>query len=169
MQSSDRFREVRKMWRVYRLAIGDLSIWRVAARERGFMKSDSCFHSVNGGCFRPGEGVWAFRAFQFSVGTLDMPQVTGVEREGWKVTIQWENDVDCPKAAASDRVFVGYFYDTLRRSPMLIRAGAACRGDGRVELDIPPVEQPDGTLLHLYLFFGNEDLTRFSPSGYVEV
>ena len=62
-ESSNRFTEVRKMWRIYRRAIGDLPIWRVMAKETGVNKSDSLFHSRNGGCFRPGVGVWAFPTF----------------------------------------------------------------------------------------------------------
>lgn len=82
------------------------------AKETGVNKSDSLFHSQNGGCFRPGMGVWAFPTFCFSVGTLDAPVITGAVREGWSVTLNWENDIDRPKAGNSDRVYVGYFYDT---------------------------------------------------------
>ena len=56
-ESSSRFTEARKMWRIYRRAIGDLPIWKLMAKEMGINKSDSLFHSQNGGCFRPGEGV----------------------------------------------------------------------------------------------------------------
>lgn len=162
----DRFTEARKMWKVYRLAVGDLAIWRIMARETGVSKSDSLFHSTNGGCFRPGKGVWAFPTFRFSVGTLDTPLITGIERDGWKITIQWTNDENPSKTYLAQRVFVGYFYDTLPRSPLLIRNIHACRGDGSVTLEIPPAGQPDGTPLHLYLFFGDEELNHFSPSGY---
>lgn len=155
------------MWRVYRRAIGDLAIWQIASRTMGFSKSDACFHSLNGGCLRPGEGVWAFKTFTFSVGTLDKSVITSVEREGWSVMITWENGMDRPKAGSTDRVYVGYFYDTLPRSPGLITATTVCRGDGQVEVRIPPVGQPEGTLLHLYLFFGSEKGDRFSPSVYV--
>ena len=168
-ESSNRFTEVRKMWRIYRRAIGDLPIWRVMAKETGGNKSDSLFHSQNGGCFRPGMGVWAFPTFCFSVGTLDAPVITGAVREGWSVTLNWENDIDRPKAGNSDRVYVGYFYDTEPRAPQMLSCWGACRGDGTVTVDIPSAGQPDGTRLHLYLFFGNEMSNRFSPSGYVEV
>jgi len=114
-ESSSRFTEARKMWRIYRRAIGDLPIWKLMAKEMGINKSDSLFHSQNGGCFRPGEGVWAFPTFRFSTGTLDAPVITGVTREGWSVTLNWENDIDCPKASVSDQVYVGYlmFYSIL--------------------------------------------------------
>ncbi len=52
--------------------------------------------------------------------------------------------------------------------PVLSCLGA-CRGDGTVTVDIPSAGQPDGTRLHLYLFFGNEMANRFSPSVYMEV
>lgn len=157
------------MWRIYRMAIGNLKIWSIMAKEAGFAKSDSLFHSTNGGCFRPDAGVWAFQTFRFAVGTLEAPVITGVERENWKITIRWENDEDRPKASLSDRVFVGYFYGTQPRSPQLAKDLPVHRGDGSVTIDIPPAGQPDGTPLHLYLFFGNTDLTQFSTSEYMGV
>ena len=89
-QTTDRFTEVRKMWKIYKRAIGDLPIWRIAARERGVSKSDSLFHSTNGGCLLPGKGVWAFKTFRFSMGTLEAPVITNSERNGWTVTLNWE-------------------------------------------------------------------------------
>ena len=80
-QTTDRFTETRKMWKIYRRAIRDLPIWRVEARARGVSKSDSLFHSINGGCLQPGKGVWAFKTFRFSVGSLDAPVITAAERE----------------------------------------------------------------------------------------
>ena len=168
-ESSSRFTEARKMWRIYRRAIGDLPIWKLMAKEMGINKSDSLFHSQNGGCFRPGEGVWAFPTFRFSTGTLDAPVITSVTREGWSVTLNWENDIDCPKASVSDQVYVGYFYGTLPRAPQMITCFNSFRGDGKVTVDIPAAKQPEGTPLHLYLFFGNKDSTRFSPSVYAGV
>ena len=38
-QTTDRFTEARKMWKIYKRAIGDLPIWRIAARERGTLYS----------------------------------------------------------------------------------------------------------------------------------
>ena len=168
-ESSNRFSEARKMWRVYRRAIGFLRIWSIWARETGVTKSDSSFHSVNGSCFRPGKGVWAFKTFRFSMGTLAAPVITDATRDGWTVTLRWENDIDSPKAGASDKVYIGYFYDTETRSPRLIGDCTAVRGDGEVSIAIPPAGQPEGTQLHLYLFFGNENPDRFSPSEYVGV
>ena len=106
-QTTDRFTEARKMWKIYKRATGDLPIWRITARERGISKSDSLFHSTNGGCLLPGKGVWAFKTFRFFMGTLEAPVITGSERNGWTVTLNWENGIDCPKASALDQVFVG--------------------------------------------------------------
>ena len=97
------------------------------------------------------------------------PVITGTERNGWTVTLNWENGIDCPKASASDQVFVGYFYDTLRRSPCLLRDIPARRGDESVTIEIPSGDQSEGTPLHLYLFFGDSELARFSPSEYTQV
>jgi len=168
-QITERFTEARKMWKVYRLAVGILPIWRVAARERGVSKSDSLFHAVNSGCMLPGKGVWAFKTFRFALGSLEAPVITNAERHGWTITLRWDNGIESQKAKASDRVFVGYFYDTFRRSPLLINNSMARRGDGEVSIKIPEIGQPEGTRLHLYLFFGNEELDRFSPSEYVEL
>lgn len=167
--SSDRFTEARKMWRMYRRATGGLPVWKIRARETGSPKSDTLFHSVNGGCFRPGEGVWAFPTFRFSMGTLDAPVITNTKRDGWKVTIQWENNADCTKTRLSDQVYMGYFYHTLPRSPQFMGHIDARRADGEITVTIPAAGQPDGTPLHLYLFFGSGQQDRFSPSEYVEV
>jgi len=167
--SSSRFTEVRKIWKVYRLATGALPIWKIWAKETGAAKSDTLFHSVNGGCFRPGEGLWAFSTFRFSMGTLDAPVITMAERNGWTVTIRWENGVDCPKASSSDRVYLGFFYGSQLRAPQFIGNLPARRGDGEVTIEIPPARQPDGIPLHLYLFFGNENPDRFSPSEYIAI
>ena len=80
-----------------------------------------------------------------------------------------ENGANCPKADSSDWVFLGYFYDTLRRSPQLTLDYMPRRIDEKITIEIPPADQPEGTRLHLYLFFGNEEFTQFSPSEYVEL
>lgn len=169
MNNTRRFTEARKMWQVYKRAIGNLDIWKIMARETGVSKSDALFHTMNGGCFRPGEGVWSFQTFRFSTGTLEAPSITGVGREGWKVTLHWTNDEERPKASMTDRVFVGYFYESAPRSPQLAKNIDAHRGDGAVTIEIPAAEQPEGVPLHLYLFFGDKDLKRFSPSGYAGI
>lgn len=165
--SSARFTEARKMWKVYRLATAELPIWSVMAREVGMAKSDALFHRMNGACFRSGEGVWSFPTFQFSTGTLEMPVLTAVRREGWTVELEWAMDGELGPSRAADRVYVGYFFETLPRSPLMVEAVGVRRRDGRAVVEIPPVGQPDGTPLHLYLFFGSEACDRFSPSAYV--
>ena len=169
VQSSNQFSEVRKMWRVYRRATGGLPVWKIWAKETHAAKSDSAFHSINGGCLRPGEGVWAFPTFRFSMGTLEAPVITDATRDGWTVTLRWENDSDRPKASASDQVYLGYFYATQPRSPQMIACPGTHRGDGGVTVEIPAAGQPAGTPLHLYLFFGNVNPDRFSPSEYVVI
>ena len=140
-----RFTEVRKMWRMYRRATGDLPVWRVAAREVGRT------------------------TFRFAAGSLEMPRLTAARREGWTVTLEWETGEDRPKAGWTDRVFVGYFHETLPRSPGMVTAAEARRSDGRATVTIPDLGQAEGERLHLYLFFGNETLERFSPSVHAEV
>ena len=134
------FAEVRTLWKMYRRAVGELPVWRVAAREAGAAKSDSLFHSLNGACVRP--------------------------EEGWQVTLAWENDETQAAARKKDRIYVGYFYDTQPRVPQLAIVENARRQDGKATIDIPAQGQPAGTPLHLYLFFGTEKNDRFSPSVY---
>ena len=156
------------MWRIYRRAIGGLTDMEgYGQRNGGLIKVDSLFHSQNGGMFSTGNGVWASLTFCFSVGTLDAPVITGAVREGWSVTLNLGNDIDRPKAGNSDRVYVGYFTTRNLVPRKCCLALGACRGDGTVTVDIPSAGQPDGTRLHLYLFFGNEMSNRFSLSVYI--
>lgn len=165
--SSDHFAEVRTLWKMYRRAVGELPVWRMAAREVGAAKSDSLFHSLNGACVRPQEGVWAFSAFPFATGSLDVPVLKSVQREGWQVALEWENDGAQAEVRKKDRVYVGYFYDTQPQVPQLALTENGRRQDGRILINIPPMGQPEGTPLHLYLFFGSEKNDRFSPSVYL--
>lgn len=165
---ADRFTEVRKLWKVFRMALGDLPVWRIAAREGGVAKSDALFHRLNAGCIRPGEGVWAWSGFCFSAGSLDRVELVGVERRGWTVRLEWVCVDDSPRSGAADCVYVGYFYDGAGRAPGMVSVVGACRGDGVAEVEIPAAGMPDGTPLHLYLFFGNVRGDRFSPSVYVK-
>ena len=165
--SSDRFTEVRKMWRVFRRVFGELEVWRVAAREAGKARGDTLFHALNGGCIRPGEGVWAWSAFSFAAGSLDKAVGVEVRREGWEVELSWEAADYSRKAGAGDAVYVGYFYEGMGRTPGLVRAEGARREDCRARVAVPDGGMPEGTALHLYLFFGNKAGTRFSPSVYV--
>ncbi len=182
--ASNRFTEVRKFWTLYRRALGDLPVWRVAAREQGANQGDTLFHRLNSGCIRGGEGVWAFPAFRFSTGSLDMPALRSARREGDGVVLEWEVDEDRAGARWSDRVYVGYFHGTDPRVPHLAVAEGVCRKDGRVAVAMLPAEEEgagksDGAgkglkgreevPLHVYLFFGNEEGTRFSPSVYAGV
>lgn len=164
-----RFTEMRKLWKVYRRAIGELPVWKVAAREAGKSKSDAFFHSLNDGCIEPGEGVRRFSTFCFSAGSLEMPDIIGVRREGHVVEMEWALAAERPKARKSDRVYVGYFYDTLPCSPGMVEVEGACRGDGKAVVTIPTLGQSEDTPLHLYLFFGSEESDRFSPSVYLAV
>ena len=82
--ASERFAEVRKMWRVFRRVFGELEVWRVAAREVGKARGDTLFHALNGGCIRPGDGVWAWSAFSFAAGSLDKAAGVEARREGWE-------------------------------------------------------------------------------------
>ena len=166
---TERFTEVRKMWRVFRRVFGELAVWDVAAREAGKVRGDALFHALNWGCIRPGEGVWAWSAFSFAAGSLDKAAGVEARREGWEVELSWEAADYSRKAGAGDAVYVGYFYEGMGRTPGLVRAEGARREDCRARVAVPDGGMPEGTALHLYLFFGNKAGTRFSPSVYLTV
>ena len=84
------FAAVRKLWSMYRRALGGLEIWRVAAREAGGGKADSLFHSMNAATIDAEGQVWAFAAFRFSAGSLAMPVLRAVERAGRTVHVHGE-------------------------------------------------------------------------------
>ena len=161
------FTAVRRFWSVYRRAVNGLKIWSVAACERGRGKSDSLFHSVNAAAISPEGKVWAYPVFRFAEGSLAMPVLRGVEREGWTVRVAWEEGTGCVGADAADRLYVGYFYEEEGGSPCLLEVAGATRGDGSAEFTLPAAGMPDGTPLHLYFFFSSPDGTRFSPSVYL--
>jgi len=168
LATTGRFVEMRKLWTMYRRAVGELPVWRVAARGVGAGQGDTLFHRLNAGCVRGGEGVWAFPAFRFAAGSLDMPVLREAWRERGTVTLEWEVDEDHAGARWSDRVYVGYFYDAEPRVPGLVEASTQ-RVAGQATVEIPLLEERADAALHLYLFFGNEDGTRFSPSVYAGV
>ena len=89
LATTGRFVEMRKLWTMYRRAVGELPVWRVAAREVGAGQGDTLFHRLNAGCVRSGEGVWAFPAFRFAAGSLDMPVLREARRERGIVTLEW--------------------------------------------------------------------------------
>ena len=77
LATTGRFVEMRKLWTMYRRAVGELPVWRVAAREVGAGQGDTLFHRLNAGCVRGGEGVWAFPAFRFAAGSFGHAGTTG--------------------------------------------------------------------------------------------
>ena len=99
------------------------------------------------------------------MGTLEAPVITGTERNGWTVTLNWENGIDCPKASSSDQVFVGYFYDTLRRSPRLLRDIPRSQGRRKRNYRNPLRGSTGRTPLHLYLFLEIANSPDFHPAS----
>ena len=137
------FAAVRKLWSMYRRALGGLEIWRVAAREAGGGKADSLFHSMNAATIDAEGQVWAFAAFRFSAGSLAMPVLRAVERAGRTVR-----------------------YGTAPGSPCLLEVAGVARADGAAEFAVPASGEPEDAALHLYFFFASPDGSRFSPSVY---
>ena len=117
-----------------------------------------------------------------AAGSLDKAAGVEARREGWEVELAWEAADYSRKAGAGDAVYVGYFYAGMGRTPGLVRVEGARREDCRARVVVPDGgmpegtalhlylffgKMPEGTALHLYLFFGNKAGTRFSPSVYV--
>lgn len=167
VETSNRFSEVRKFWSVYRMAVDNLPVWKVMACEIGRMRGDLLFHSVNGGYIDPGKGVREFDRFKFAVGVLDAPKVTEVARDGWKLSLKWENGREWAKAEGDDAVYLGYFYGSQPRAPRMLALDNVCRADGGLQVIMPDGGEPENTELHLYLFFGDRKSERFSPSVYI--
>ena len=69
LATTGRFVEMRKLWTMYRRAVGELPVWRVAAREVGAGQGDTLFHRLE--C-----GVCAWRGR--SVGIPGLPFCCGV-------------------------------------------------------------------------------------------
>lgn len=166
-EASSRFGEVRKFWSVYRMAVGDLPVWKVMARETGRMRGDLLFHSVNGGYIDPGKGVREFDRFMFAAGVLETPRVTDVKRTGWRVSLEWEMEREWAKAGSDDVAYLGYFYGSQPRAPRMLPLDGVCRSAGRLDVTIPDGGEPETTDLHLYLFFGDRKGERFSSSVYI--
>ena len=243
---TSRFAEVQRLWKVYRLATGNLPVWQTAARELGAHRGNTLFMRMNSGCVRAGEGVWAFDGFRFATGSLDVPLLRGARRVGEgtgetgcagvgaegavgktegkgagggvegvegvegvvgkaedagtgaeggvvggsgagkgvagmeeggegsgeggvRVELEWERGEDGGGARWGDRVYVGYFGGGDGRSPGMVACEGVTRGDGRAEVVVPLERGEREAPLHVYLFFGSAEGTRFSPSVYAQV
>ena len=142
-KSSSVFSEAQAMTKAYFLAHGHLLIWVVAPKTKPGQSSWALHRHLNKAAYVPDEGVRYF------------------------VTLEWEDDRDHPAAAAGDLLFVGYFHGGYPRSPLLVPATGATRGEQRAEFDIPPLDQPDGGVLHLYPFFGRADKSAYAGSYYM--
>ncbi len=166
-KSSSVFSEAQAMTKAYFLAHGHLLIWVVAPKTKPGQSSWALHRHLNKAAYIPDEGVRYFNSYRFSHGILEFPDNFTVRREGWHITLEWEDDRDQPAAAAGDLLFVGYFHEGYPRSPLLVPVTGATRGEQRAEFDIPPLDQPDGGALHLYPFFGRADKSAYAGSYYM--
>lgn len=88
---------------------------------------------------------------------------------GVRVELEWERGEDGGGARWGDRVYVGYFGGGDGRSPGMVACEGVTRGDGRAEVVVPLEREEREAPLHVYLFFGSAEGTRFSPSVYAQV
>lgn len=93
----------------------------------------------------------------------------GCGEGGVRVELEWERGEDGGGARWGDRVYVGYFGGGDGRSPGMVACEGVTRGDGRAEVVVPLERGEREAPLHVYLFFGSAEGTRFSPSVYARV
>ena len=158
--STTRFQLLQRLYAYYKRSIS-ADIWRVAAREKGRM-AHNLFYSENYGCF-DGEGQLVKpELLRFSAGSLLLPPGLRVERTGEGVfRATWEAEEEWGTCAGTDRLLAGVVYPSLMPSMYLALETSGTRGgrEGtfRVRTDLGPTA-------HVYLFFGREDGTAYSPS-----
>ncbi len=147
--------------------IKGIPIWDLAPGIAGQDRMAK-FHRAN--AVACGErGVEYYSIFKFSEGILFPPINMHVERNGWMVTMTWENREERELSLASDWLRVGYFYDAYPFAPRLLPEIVAKRGDCQAVFRIPDSKLPVSMVLHLYPFFSRQDKYAFSTSCYFQV
>lgn len=159
---------VARFWAQFKEVLEGLPMWKYAA-TRVRLKSNAYFYEQNHFCLAAGVGVVNFMSFRFSVGKLAMPVSMTAQREGRRVTLVWSNDTALGGCHADDELVLGYFYDSEPGAPQMVRHTGVERRDERLEIEIPPCNNPEGETLHLYPFFCNKELTGFSQNYYFKV
>lgn len=167
-QQFAQFTAVARFWSAFNRVLESLPMWKVAA-TRLHMRPNTYFSELNYFCLAAGVGVVNFMSFRFSVGKLAMPVSMTAQREGRQVTLVWSNDTALGGCHADDELVLGYFYDSEPGAPQMVRHTGAVRKDERLEIEIPPCNNPEGETLHLYPFFCNKELTGFSQNYYFKV
>lgn len=159
---------VARFWAQFKEVLEGLPMWKYAA-TRVRLKSNAYFYEQNHFCLAAGVGVVNFMSFRFSVGKLAMPVSMTAQREGRRVTLTWSNDTALGGCHADDELVLGYFYDSEPGAPQMVRHTGVVRRDERLEIEIPPCNEPEGETLHLYPFFCSKDMTGFSQNYYFKV
>lgn len=158
--STTRFQLLQRLYAYYKRSIS-ADIWRVAAREKGRM-AHNLFYSENYGCFDGKGQLVKPELLRFSAGSLLLPPGLRVERTGDGVfRATWEAEEEWETCAGTDRLLAGVVYPSLMPSMYRALESSGTRGElagtFRVRTDLGPTA-------HVYLFFGREDGTAYSPS-----
>lgn len=161
------FKMMVSLKRYYFKQIKGLPVWDLVPGEEGQNRLAKFHHANSEACDE--RGVANYPAFRFSVGRLFRPVNIRASREGWVITVTWENREDRESSRLSDWLRVGYFYDSFPRSPRLLPEVVAKRGDCQAKFSIPDSGLPVTEVLHLYLFFSRRDRIAFSTSKHLRV
>ena len=161
------FRMMVYLKRYYFQQITGIPVWDMAPGVAGQTRLTKFHHANAEACDE--RGVANYPAFRFSVGPLFRPVNARAERQGWVISVVWENREDRELSRASDWLRVGYFYDSYPTSPRLFPGVVARREECRAEFTIPDSGLASTETLHLYLFFSRQDKVAFSESTYLRV
>ena len=160
------FRMMVYLKRYYFQQITGIPVWDMAPGVAGQTRLTKFHHANAEACDE--RGLANYPAFRFSVGPLFRPVNARADRQGWVISVVWENREDRELSRASDWLRVGYFYDSYPTSPRLF-PGVVAREECRAEFTIPDSGLASTETLHLYLFFSRQDKVAFSESTYLRV
>lgn len=152
--------------------LGEWETWNSFARKLTITGWILC-NKLNNSCCDV-NGVRNFRAFVFSLGWLANPLYTRLSRQGWTVTLEWEDRCHRRANRGTDRLMIGYFYHSYANAPQVIVDTGATRADGRVEFTLPSKgfdgeALPADEVVHVYPFFTRPDRSDSSRSLYFRV
>lgn len=152
--------------------LGEWQTWNAFADKLTITGWSLCSKLNNSCC--DVNGVRNFRAFVFSLGWLANPLYTRLSRQGWTLTLEWEDRCHRRANRGTDRLMVGYFYHSYANAPQVIVDTGVTRADGRVEFTLPGKgfdgeALPGDEVVHIYPFFTRPDRSDSSRSLYFRV
>lgn len=173
-KSETLFAMTARLMRAYFRKLGVGEMWTAFTRQLTITGRNLC-QKINSATVDE-RGVFNFRSFVFSIGWLASPLYTRLRREGWTVTIEWLDGCDRAANKATDRLQIGYFYQSCPEAPRVFNADDVTRVSGKVTFTLPdPVDvngkalDPGSEVVHLYPYFARDRKEEFSRSTYLRV